>query len=160
LSMTKGGPTTVNPAAASRLSITAPVTATAGRPFTITVTAFDPYNNVATGYRGTVHFTSSDGLASLPHDFAFTSSDDGKHTFRDGVTLQTPGIQTISVRDVVRTSIAGTVKIQVGQVASLGVVTSNAVKGAENGHAIRRAYLGVQGPRSSGRCTVELGFVC
>ena len=71
----QSNPTTVKPAAASRLSITAPATATAGMPFTITVTAFDPYNNVATGYQGTVYFTSSDYRASLPSIYTFIAGD-------------------------------------------------------------------------------------
>jgi hypothetical protein len=50
----------VNPAAATHFVISAPSSVTAGTAFTITVTAVDPYGNVATGYRGTVHFTSSD----------------------------------------------------------------------------------------------------
>ena len=51
---------TVKPAAASELSVSAPSVATAGTAFSVTVTALDPYGNTAIGYRGTVHFTSSD----------------------------------------------------------------------------------------------------
>src|SRR5207244_139238 len=58
---------TVNSAAASTFAVagfSSPVTAgTAG---SFSVTAKDPYGNTATGYAGTVHFTSSDGQASLP----------------------------------------------------------------------------------------------
>ena len=94
------GPITVNAAAASRLSITAPATATTGRPFTISLTAFDPYDNVAKGYRGTVHFTSTDRFASLPGNYTFTAGDNGAHTFGNGVTLRTAGTQTIAARSV------------------------------------------------------------
>ncbi len=89
---------TVQPAAASSLSFTAPATATAGTPFTIKVTALDPYNNIATGYRGEVGFRSSDRHASLPNAYTFTSSDDGTHTF-GGLILRHLGTQTISVYD-------------------------------------------------------------
>ena len=37
----------------------------------MTVTAVDAYGNVATGYTGTVHFTSSDGQAVLPANYTF-----------------------------------------------------------------------------------------
>jgi len=35
------------------------------------VTASDAYGNLATKYTGTVHFTSSDGSATLPADYTF-----------------------------------------------------------------------------------------
>ena len=119
-------PITVNPAAASSLSITAPATATAGRPFTITVTAFDPYNNVATGYRGTVNFTSSDNRASLPGVYTFIAGDGGVHAFGNGVTLRTSGTQTITVYDVFHPSIIGGASVDVGGVAPPSVSRSAA----------------------------------
>src|SRR5205823_2022487 len=53
-------------AAATHFQVSAPASATAGNAFTFTVTALDQFNNVATGYGGTVHFTCSDGQAVLP----------------------------------------------------------------------------------------------
>src|SRR5262249_44107794 len=38
----------------------------AGTPFPITITARDAQNAIATGYRGSVHFSSSDPHATLP----------------------------------------------------------------------------------------------
>jgi hypothetical protein len=57
--------------------------ATAGAAQTVTVTADHVYGNVATGYLGTVHFTSSDANAGtvLPADYGFTAADAGAHTF-------------------------------------------------------------------------------
>ena len=52
---------------------------------------------MATGYVGTVHFTSSDGQALLPANYTFTSADQGKHTFQ--VTFKTTGSQSLSVAD-------------------------------------------------------------
>jgi hypothetical protein len=49
---------TVNPAAAAAFTVIAPSSSMAGSFFDITVTAKDPYNNVATGYTGTIHFTN------------------------------------------------------------------------------------------------------
>src|SRR5262249_57455888 len=66
---------------ASGLVVSAPATATAGTSFSITVQAVDDLNNTVSGYRGTVHFTSSDGQAALPTDYTFTAADAGAHTF-------------------------------------------------------------------------------
>ena len=48
---------------------------------------------MATGYRGTVTFTSSDSQAGLPANYSFGAGDDGTHTF--SVTLKTAGTQSI-----------------------------------------------------------------
>jgi ELWxxDGT repeat protein len=97
---------TVNPAAASILVITGPANVSAGVAFSITVTAYDAYGNVATGYLGTVHFTSSDNKASLPANYTFKTSDKGTHTFT-GIVLKTKGKQTITVTDTLVNSIVG-----------------------------------------------------
>jgi predicted outer membrane repeat protein len=110
---TQSSPTTINPAGASSLFITAPASATAGRAFTITVTAFDPYNNVATSYRGTIRVTSSDARAALPNIYTFTSGDDGAHTFGN-VTLRTSGMQRITAYDFSHPSIIGSACVDVG----------------------------------------------
>jgi hypothetical protein len=86
-------------------------TPTAGVPFSVTVTALDAFGNVATGYRGTVHFTSSDTMAVLPADYTFTSVDKGKHTF--SVTLNTTGSQTVTATDKTNGTIKGTVTVTV-----------------------------------------------
>jgi hypothetical protein len=102
-------------AAATHFKITAPTSATAGTAFTITVTALDAFGNKATSYRGTVHFTSSDGAASLPGDYTFLAGDKGKHTF--SVTLNTTGSQTITGTDTKTGSITGKAKITVNAAA-------------------------------------------
>ena len=63
--------------------------AAAGAVQSVTVTMTDSLGNVATGYVGTVHFTSSDGQAVLPANYTFTAADQGKHTFQ--VTFKTTG---------------------------------------------------------------------
>lgn len=89
-------------AAASHLQISAPAVAGAGAAFSFTVTALDPFNNVATSYGGTIHFTSSDPLATLPVDSTLTN---GVGSF--GATLRTAGNQTIAGMDTVSSSITG-----------------------------------------------------
>ena len=62
---------TVSPASASKFILSGlPSTTTVGVAQSVTVTAEDPYGNVATGYTGTV-FTSSDPKASLPANYTF-----------------------------------------------------------------------------------------
>jgi hypothetical protein len=77
----------------------------AGASVQVTVTALDPYNNVVTGYGGTVHFTSSDPLATLPPNYTFTAADNGRHTFT--VMLGTLGRQTLTVTDAATPAIVG-----------------------------------------------------
>jgi hypothetical protein len=87
----------VSAAAASVLVLSAPSSVTAGVAFTFTVTLLDAYGNVATGYVGTVHFSSSDALAGLPPDYTFTPADAGSATFTG--TLNTTDIQTLTAED-------------------------------------------------------------
>ena len=98
---------TVTPATASTLGVTGfPSPITAGAAGGFTVTARDPYGNVATGYTGTIRFTSSDGKASLPADYTFTAADAGVHTF--SATLRTAGTESISATDTAAAGVAGT----------------------------------------------------
>lgn len=107
LSMTLGCGTTH-----ATIRISAPSTATAGTPFTITVTTI---------YRGSrdtiinsvIHFSSSDTSAVLPPDYLFASADAGSHTWPDGVTLKTPGSQTITATIIMATGINGSVNVVV-----------------------------------------------
>jgi hypothetical protein len=103
---------TVKPAATNHLGLGIPTTVTAGTAFSITVFAKDQYGNLATGYRGTVHFGSSDKLATLPANYVFTAADAGQHTF-SGAVLRTTGRQTVTIMDTVATTIAGAVAVSV-----------------------------------------------
>jgi hypothetical protein len=96
----------VNAAAASLLVVSGfPTTATAGQAYNLTITAEDTYGNVATGYTGTVHFTSSDLAAVLPANYPFKNTDKGIHTF--SATLKTKGTQSITATDTLSSSITG-----------------------------------------------------
>src|SRR5205823_4459205 len=85
-----------------------PGSATAGSAFNVTVTALDAFGNTATGYTGTVHFTSTDGAATLPTNYPFVAGDNGVHTFTNGVTLRTAGPQTVTATDTATSSITAT----------------------------------------------------
>jgi hypothetical protein len=74
--------------------------AVAGSAFGVTVQALDAGNQVAAGYRGTVHFTSGDPYgATLPADYTFQPGDAGVHTFPGGATLFTAGPQDVTATD-------------------------------------------------------------
>ncbi|MDZ4781568.1 MAG: right-handed parallel beta-helix repeat-containing protein [Planctomycetia bacterium] len=76
------------PGAASKLALDGiPSVADAGQQYGLTVTALDAYNNVATGYAGTVQITSKDAAAILPPNFSFTTANAGVATLP--VTLVT-----------------------------------------------------------------------
>ena len=127
--------TTVYANAAASLVIsglpTGPVTA--GTPFSATVTAVDTNGNLASGYRGTVHFSSGPGGAptftaltaggsgdSLPGDYTFTAGDGGHHTF-SGIVLTTAPSDGFTVTDLSTSSVTGsaTVPVTPGPVSSL-----------------------------------------
>jgi hypothetical protein len=82
-----------------------PTSVTAGTAAVFSVTVRDAFGNIATGYRGTVHFTSSDASALLPADYTFTSSDAGVHTF--SATLETPGTVSLTATDTANAQLCG-----------------------------------------------------
>jgi hypothetical protein len=97
---------TIKAAAAVTLQVTGfPSPSTSGVAGTFTVIALDAYGNIATGFHGTVRFSSSDALASLPPNYQFVAADGGVHTF--SATLYTPGTQSITVTDPANSSITG-----------------------------------------------------
>src|SRR6185369_5477184 len=100
---TSGTITVSSAATATHFSVTAPTSAVAGTALSFTVSALDPFNNVVTGYSGVVHFTSSDGAATLP---ANATLENGTKTF--SATLRTPGGQTLTATDLVHPAITGT----------------------------------------------------
>jgi N-acetylneuraminic acid mutarotase len=87
---------TVTPAAANHFTVVAPANALTGSSLPVTVTALDAFGNVATGYGGQVHFTSSDPAASLPAD---TTLANGVGIVN--VALKTAGSQTVTATDAV-----------------------------------------------------------
>jgi hypothetical protein len=89
--------------AASRFVIAAPVAVVTGQPLSFTIQAQDAFGNIDGHYAGTVHFSSSDLIASLPPDSTLTA---GSATL--AATFNTPGSQTIRANDSAAPSISGT----------------------------------------------------
>lgn len=94
------------------LNFTAPSTATAGSPFTVTVivTIDGKRDTIINSY---ISFTSTDSAAVLPPRYLFTPADAGSHTWTNGITLMTPGSQSISATIFDATGINGTVDVTV-----------------------------------------------
>jgi hypothetical protein len=85
---------------APHFTMSGPASAAGGSAFSLTVKVKDRDDMTRTGYLGTVHFTSTDGSATLPPNYTFVSGDNGVHTF-SGVVLRTGGSQAITVSDLV-----------------------------------------------------------
>ena len=131
----------VKPAAASTLSVTGfPATVTAGAANNFTVTAYDPYGNVAAGYTGTVQFTSTDPSAGLPANYTFTSGNAGIHTFT--ATLNTVGTQTIYATDPVTATVKGSAT---ATVSSTSTATAAFVKSDATTEGNWEGVYGTQG---------------
>jgi hypothetical protein len=115
-SLTATVSTTVSPAGAAHLAASGIVTPrTTGSAGSVTVEARDDFGNRATGYTGTIHFTSSDSAAILPADYTFSAENGGIHTFTNGVIINTAGTQSVTVTDTVNAAING---------AQTGILTS------------------------------------
>src|SRR5262249_38759303 len=93
----------VSAGTATHFTVSAPSSATRGTPISFTVTARDAFNNTATGYTGTVHFTSSDTAATLPANSTLTN-----RTGTFSVPFATAGNQTITATDTANASVTGT----------------------------------------------------
>jgi hypothetical protein len=98
---------TVNPAAARTLVVAGyPSPTRVGEFHDFTVRALDPYGNVATGYTGTVTFSSDDDSANLPDNYTFTADDAGVHTF--SAAFNQVGTFSLTATDKADPSITGT----------------------------------------------------
>ena len=86
----------VSAGVATQLAISAPTTAVISTSVNITVTVYDAYGNIATGYRGKVTLTSTDPKGGSP-SYSFSANDAGVHVF--SFKFGTLGAQTLTVTD-------------------------------------------------------------
>ncbi|MGZ4256460.1 MAG: hypothetical protein ACXVRE_01695 [Gaiellaceae bacterium] len=77
------------------LAMTVTTIATAGVDFGVTVRGIDVYGNNGYPYSATASLTTSDPAATVPGPYTFMTGDGAQHTF-PGMTLRTPGTQTIT----------------------------------------------------------------
>ncbi len=92
-------------------------------------------NEIASGYRGTVRFTSDDPQASLPSDYTFTSSDAGQHTF-SGIVLRTPGAHAVTVTDTLTGNLVTSFAVQVHSIGLVINASSTMQTGSSQSIAI------------------------
>src|SRR5205814_1990483 len=102
---------------ATHFGLSSPASATAGSSFSVTVSALTNTGAVDGTYRGTVHFTSTDGQAGLPANYTFTATDNGTHTFTN-TTLKTSGSQTVTANDALNGAITSTASLTVSAAAA------------------------------------------
>jgi len=148
---------------ALNFTTTAPTSVQGGSSFSVIVSAKNGSGATATGYAGTVHFTSTDAHATLPADYTFVpGTDAGSHTFT-GVKLATPCSQSITVSDLA-------MPLTVPATATIGVVvgpcqapastpgaasTNQAPPGVPGGRAVNQSGSGSPGPRLPNRAGVS-----
>lgn len=94
-----------------------------GVPSSVTVQVVDYVGASAPDFRGVVTFTSTDGAATLPTDYTFTSADFGRHTFTNGVVFGTEGEWSVTATETDDASVTGSQEnITVGPPAA-GIVS-------------------------------------
>jgi hypothetical protein len=87
-------------------------------------------------YLGTVHFTSTDSLASLPHDYTFKASDNGVHQFT--TTFRTSGAQLLQVSDAATPAYQGSQYISIDPApASSLMIAAPAIVSAGSSFAVK-----------------------
>jgi uncharacterized delta-60 repeat protein len=116
------------PPSAPNFVVSAPSSATAGVPFSVTVTATDANGNVLTNYTGTVdfaNFASLDPQGVLPANYTFTAADQGVHTF--ALTFYKVTYQALFVADTATPSMNGrdvSILVNPGPVAQIFLVNA------------------------------------
>jgi hypothetical protein len=129
--------------AVTHFGVTCPSSSLARQTIHPTVAALDAANNTSTGYAGTVHFTSSDGKATLPADSTLTA---GTGTFP--VTFETAGTDTLTATDTTKSSLTAMASVTVTVAAALTITSG----GPPNGS------VGVRYDRRRARFLIFYGF--
>src|SRR5205085_2052614 len=100
----------VSAGAATQFVISAPTSVTQGVGFKFTLTVLDAFGNVATGYRGKVHLSSTDAKGGTS-DYTFGNKDNGVATF--SYTFGTLGFQTLKIVDTTNSALLGSTTVNV-----------------------------------------------
>jgi hypothetical protein len=105
-------------------TLSLPAAVGSGDNVSATLTAYGPQYNVNANYTGTVQFTSTDPIATVPLNYTFTPGDAGVHTFPAGFTLRTVGSQTVTVTDMADPTITLSRNVTVGPPTPQGLVAT------------------------------------
>lgn len=123
-----------------------PAAVAVGQTIDTSVTAYDVNGNVAAGYRGTVWFSSTDAVSTLPAQYTFTAADAGTHRFPASVTLRTAGAQSVTVTDLATPTITNTRRtmvtttVQSFAISTVWACFHYASKSAADAHVLARNY--------------------
>src|SRR5207244_76827 len=121
--------------------------------FTATVTAKDAFGNTATGYTGSVSFSSTDAAAVLPGAYAYLAGDNGAHTFTFTLKTAAGGAKTITATgtSLTTTSTATSgITVNAGAAAALQLTNTPAAVSAGSAAAVRVTALDAYGNIASG----------
>lgn len=115
---------------ATQLRIDAPATAVVGEAFDITVTALDKDGNTATGYNGSITFTTDWMTDTYPMPgrlIPFTAEDSGVKKFSKGVTFKRAGKQKLRAYDLTN-DITAEVTIDVSERAATTTTSTEEIQ--------------------------------
>jgi hypothetical protein len=133
LASVRSDPFTIQADVAVRLALTGLVgPVTAGVASSLAVTAYDRFDNMATGYTGTVRFTSTDAQADLPGDSTFTAQDAGQRAFSN-VVLRTAGLRRVTVVDLGNAQLTDDLEVEVASDAADRLVLTGLPEDVEAG---------------------------
>jgi photosystem II stability/assembly factor-like uncharacterized protein len=139
-----------------------PVSSTelSGMPFSVMVTAVDPFNRPLTTFTGTADLTSTDQFATLPKDLSFTAGDDGRLTF--SATLRTPGMQMIRLSDVTEPGVTGAAVLTVSapQASRVDTKSSDANFAGMSPLDVDSLFVSDFSPETSNEATRLLAGAC
>ncbi len=93
----------------------------------VTITAYDEFQNLKTDYTGTVAFTSSDEGIQNPGIYTFVLTDHGTKLFENAIRFSKAGNQNLIVSDISNTAISGVQNILI-QTLPLTIAANNRSK--------------------------------
>jgi hypothetical protein len=114
--------------ASSCIAGQAPSAAIAGSLFGVTIGLRDRFDNIATGYAGTISLTTTDARAQLPPSATYAVGDAGSRAF--STVLRTTGSQTVTATDAANPAIHCDVAVVVTPAAPRLVITAPSASNA------------------------------
>ena len=90
---------------ASKLGLTGLSSGSAGRTQHLVIQALDDFNNLVSGYTGTLQLSSSDANANIPNIVTLSAADGGQKLV--SIMLLTAGVQSVRAQDVAAPGMVG-----------------------------------------------------
>lgn len=126
----------------------------------VTVTAYDEFQNIKTDYTGTVIFNSSDEGMQNPGIYTFVPADQGTKLFENAIRFSNAGIQSLTVSDNDNPAISGEQTILI-QTLPLTLSANNRTKiYGNNLPAGNTEFTIVSGQPAEGESITSATFAC